>query len=250
MVHCDNATAPTPGTVVAVVPPTDERLRASGEGENVRTARSIGRWWVAAGAAVVLAGCSGPSLPEPPTVVTGIPASWVQRTTDGWPDSDGHDSSVPVLEDGDCLLTDDLPELLGRTAEVTDVGWGPYGDDSSSDTAFRYVCDLWAEDAYAGQLQLIKVDTAEEAQQTVDEFVEQPSTDVQDNTVATVRSGDLDVHVLSRWYPTNPQGEYQAMYFDQAARAVAVLEINSLDEDQYGKTSPQQVADALVASFR
>ena len=32
--------------------------------------------------------------------------------------------------------------------------------------------------------------------------------------------------------------------------AVAVLKINSLDEDQYAQTSPQQVADALVATFR
>lgn len=215
----------------------------------MRTARSIGRWVLAAGS-VVLVGCSGPSLPQPPTVVTGIPASWVQRTTEGWPESAGHDASVPVLENGDCLLTDDVPELLGRTAEVTSVGWGPFGDDSSSDTAFRYVCDLWAEDAYAGELQLIKADSAAQAQATVDEFVDQPSTDVQDNSVATVRSGSIDVQVLSRWYPTNPQGLYRAMVHDLAASAVVVLEINSLDADQYAETSPQQIADALVATFR
>jgi hypothetical protein len=216
----------------------------------VETARSIGRWWAAAGAAVVLAGCSGPSLPVPPTVITGIPTSWIQRTTEGWPGSAGHDASVPVLEDGGCLLTDDLPEILGRTAEFTSVGWGHYGDDSSSDTAFRYVCDLWAEDAYSGELQLIKADTAAQAQQTVDQFVDQPGTDVQDNSIETVRSGTFEVQVLSRWYPTNPQGLYQAMIYDEAASAVATLEINSLDEDQYARISPQQVADALVATFR
>ena len=177
----------------------------------MRTARSIGRWWPAAAAMVVLVGCSGPLLPEPPMVLTGIPVSWVQRTMQGWPGSAGHDSSVPVLEDGDCLLTDDFPELLGRTAEVTERGLGSDGDDSSSDTAFRYVCDLWAEDAYAGELQLIKADTSAQAQQTVDDFLDQPSTDVQDNSVTTVRSGGFDVQVLSRWYPTNPQGLYQAM---------------------------------------
>jgi hypothetical protein len=204
---------------------------------------------VAAGAAVVVVtGCSGPSLPEPPTVVTGIPASWLERTTEGWPDSDGRNATVPVLGDGECLLVDAPPELLGRTAEITQAGWGPYGD-SDPDEAFRYVCDLWAEDAYAGSLQLIKAGSDDEARQTLQQFTDQPSTDVQDNSVEAVRSGELDVQVLSRWYPTNPQGEYQALYFDQAAGAIAILEINSLDEDQYDQLSPQQVADALVASF-
>ncbi|MBM9468787.1 hypothetical protein [Nakamurella leprariae] len=188
-------------------------------------------------------------MPEPPTAVTGIPVSWIERTTQGWPDSDGHGATMPVLGRGDCLLADAPPELLGRTAEITDVGWGPYGDDSASDTAFRYVCDLWAPDAYAGSLQLIKTGSDDQARETVEQFTDQPSTDVQDNSVETVQSGELDVQVLSRWYPTNPQGEYQALYFDEAAGAIAVLEVNSLDEDQYGQLSPRQVADALVASF-
>ena len=197
----------------------------------------------------VVSGCSGPALPEPPQ---GIPASWVQRTTQGWPESDGYRSSVPVLERGSCLLAETPPRLLGRTAEVTSVGWGPYSDEgesSSANTAFRYVCDFWAEDAYAGELQLIKPDTAAQAQRIVDEFLDQPSTTQQDNAVETVRSGDLDVHVLSRWYPTNPQGLYQAVVHDPAAGAVAVLEINSLDEAQYAETSPQDVAGALVAAL-
>jgi hypothetical protein len=214
------------------------------------TAGPIGHRWAAAVAAMILAGCSGPSLPGRPMVVTGVPSSWVQRTTEGWPGSAGRDSTMPVLEDGDCLLTDDLPQMLGRTAEVTSVGWGPYGDDSSSDTAFRYVCDFWAEGAYAGDLQLLKADTAAQAQQILDDFTDQPSTDVQDNTVVTVRSGDFDVQVLSRWYPTNPQGLYQAVIYDRAASAVVSLEINSLDEEQYADTSPQQVADALVATLQ
>ena len=195
-----------------------------------------------------MSGCSGPSVPPVPA---GVPASWVQRTSDGWPASDGHASSVPVLQRGSCLLADAPPELLGRSAEFTDVGWGPDSDagGSTEDTAFRYVCDFWAEDAYAGELQLLKANSPALAQRTVDEFVDQTSSSVQDNSVQTVRSGDMDVHVLSRWYPTNPQGMYQAMIYDRTAVAVAVLEINSLDETQYAQTSPQQVADALVASF-
>lgn len=215
----------------------------------VKGARSVGRWCLmAAAAAIVMTGCSGPPVPQLPT---GIPASWMQRTSDGWPESDGYASSIPVLQRGPCLLTDPAPELLGRSAEFTDVGWGPYGDGggSTGGTAFRYVCDFWAKDAYAGELQLIKADTPALAQRTVDEFLDQTSTSVQDNSVQTVRSGNLDVHVLSRWYPTNPQGMYQAMVYDPTAAAVAVLEVNSLDETQYAQTSPQQVADALVAAF-
>jgi hypothetical protein len=218
----------------------------------VRRAAGLGgRWWMAVGAVVVITGCSGPSVPEPPPGQV-IPAAWVQRTSEGWPDSDGHRSSIPVLERGSCLLADTPPEVLGRTAVVTDAGWGPYGDGGdagSEDTAFRYLCDFWAEGAYSGELQLIKADSPAQAQRTVDEFLDQPSTGQQDNTVQTVRSGGLDVHVLSRWYPTNPQGLYQAMVFDRAAAAVAVLEINSLDQADYAQTSPQQIADALVASF-
>ncbi|WP_157970659.1 hypothetical protein [Nakamurella deserti] len=156
---------------------------------------------------------------------------------------------MPVLQSGSCLLADTPPELLGRTADVTDVGWGPFGDDDADDTSYRYVCDFWADGDYAGQLQLIKADSAAQAQRTVDDFLDRPSTTQQDNSVQTLRSGELDVHVLSRWYPTNPQGLYQAMYFDPAALAVVVLEVNSLDESRYAQTSPQQIADALVSTF-
>lgn len=221
-----------------------------GDIDVVGAAWSVGRrWTVAAVVAVLVTACSSPSEPEPPAE-PGIPASWVQRTTEGWPGSDGHGSSIPVLTRGSCLLAETPPQVLGRTAEVVDVGWGPYGDDSGTgDTAFRYVCDFLAADAYAGELQLIKAGTPAQAQRTVEEFTNQTSTTQQDNTVQTVRSGGLDVHVLSRWYPTNPQGMYQAMVFDPKVVAVAVLEINSLDETRYRQTSPQQVADALVASF-
>lgn len=197
------------------------------------------------GAAVVV-GCSSPSLPGQASL-PGIPKAWLSSTAEGWPESDGRASSVPVLGDGPCLLGDDAPEFTGATTRFTDVGWGPYGD---GDESYRYLCSFWAEEAgFAGELQLIQAGTPEEAQETLDLFLDQPSTGVQENTVETVRSGPFDVHVLSRWYPTNPQGLFQAMYVDESARAIAVLEINSLDADVYDATSPQQIADLLVATF-
>jgi hypothetical protein len=72
---------------------------------------------------------------------------------------------------------------------------------------------------------------------------------VQDNTVEEVTSGDLDLLVLTRWYPTNPQGLYQAIYHDEQADAIVSLEINSLSEEDFAALTPQDVADALVAAM-
>lgn len=88
-----------------------------------------------------------------------------------------------------------------------------------------------------------------DGQQTLDEFPDQASTAQQENSVSDVTSGKLDLLVLTRWYPTNPQGLYQALYFDEDANALVSLEINSLDEDDFEELTPQDVADALVEAM-
>lgn len=173
----------------------------------------------------------------------GVPEEWLEATAEGWPDSQGYGGSAPVLTRDPCLLLDTAPEVLGSVAEVTDTGWGGY---SGGDDAYRYVCTLWSPDEYSGQVQLIQTDAAS-AQATIDDFVSQTDTSVQDNTVETVESGGVEVHVLTRWYPTNPQGEYQAVYLDEEHDAILTYEVNSLDEDDFDALSPQEVADTLTA---
>ena len=174
--------------------------------------------------------------------VNGIPEEWLEATAEGWPDSQGYGGSAPVLTRDPCLLLDTAPEVLGSVAEVTDTGWGGY---SGGEDAYRYVCTLWSPDEYSGQVQLIQTDAAS-AQATIDDFASQTDTSVQDNTVETVESGGVEVHVLTRWYPTNPQGEYQAVYLDEEHDAILTYEVNSLDEEDFDALTPQEVADTLT----
>ena len=88
--------------------------------------------------------------------------------------------------------------------------------------------------------------SAAEALAAYDDFNNTTSTPEQDNTVETVTSGNLEVLGLTRWYPTNPQGYYSAMYFDEDAQALFTIEINSLTKENFDAISPQDVADLLV----
>ncbi|KZE90607.1 hypothetical protein [Microbacterium sp. TNHR37B] len=178
-----------------------------------------------------------------PGSVTGVPEPWRTTTAEGWPSSAGHQSGTPVMSRGKCLLADSPPEILDETGTFTDSGWGPFGDDASG---YRYICSLWKPDAYAGELQLIQAASAEAVATTVEQFRTQKSSRVQENTVTEVTSGKLDLWVLTRWYPTNPQGRYQALYHDEDSDTIVTLEINSLDEKQFATLTPQDVADALV----
>lgn len=184
-----------------------------------------------------------------PADVTGVPESWLEDTADGWADSDGYGQAMPHLGRGGCLLGDEPPEMLGVQGGYTDVGWGPYGDDPAAPDSYRYLCGLWSPDRYAGELQLIKVADAAAGSLLVDEFDAQTSTAVQENEVTTVTSGRLEVSVLRRWTPSNPQGAYRVLYLDEDALAAVVLEINSLDESDFAAFSDQDAADALVAAM-
>ena len=205
---------------------------------------------VAGLAALLLASCSSGTADDPgpaPATSTaatadGIPEEWLEATAEGWPDSGGYGGSTPVLTPDPCLVLDAVPEVVGSVPELTNAGWGGY---SGGDDSYRYVCGFWSPDEYSGQVQLIQTDAAS-AQATIDDFDSQSDTSDQDNTVETVESGGLEVHVLTRWYPTNPQGEYQAVYLDEEHDAIIGFEVNSLDEEDFDALSPQAVADTLV----
>lgn len=190
----------------------------------------------------MLSACA-PSGGVDPADVDGVPESWLTATAEGWPDAPAHGGGVPVLSRGECLLTSEPPAFLGGGARLTDTGWGPFGDSADG---YRYLCGFWKSGSYSGELQLIQASSADETALAVDEFRSQKSSDVQDNTVEEVTSGALDMLVLTRWYPTNPKGMYQALYLDEAANAIVTLEINSLDEADFAALTPQDVADALV----
>lgn len=150
---------------------------------------------------------------------------------------------------GECLLADDFPEVLGAAPEITESGWGPFGEDAKDKGSFRYLCGIWTKGQFSGQMQLIVSSEKGALQETVDEFTDQPDTSVQENTVTKVDSAGQQVHVLQRWYPTNPQGEYQALYVDKDAGAAVTWEVNSLDETDFEKYTSQQAADDLMATL-
>lgn len=180
--------------------------------------------------ATVATGCA--STPDPASV-TGIPEPWLQDTADGWAESEAFGGNAPVLSNDPCELGDAVPGIVDEDPTITDSGWGSYGDDPTATDSYRYLCDFWSKGRYAGSLQLIQAPDSATADQTLQLFVSRTDTADQENTVTTVQAGQLEVHVLARWYPTNPQGEYQAMYLDTAHHALVVLEVNSLSSTDF-----------------
>lgn len=47
----------------------------------------------------------------------GIPQQWVDAAAEGYPTSDGYQSSIPILGDDPCVLQGALPEILGESAQ-------------------------------------------------------------------------------------------------------------------------------------
>ncbi len=178
--------------------------------------------------------------------VTGIPKDWLQATAEEWPESDGHDASMPVLARGECVTFDGGVEILGAEPEITDVGYG-HLKLSDSDEDYRYACGLRDPDHYAGSFQILKVTDLAAAQRLVDGSMDNADSSAQENSTTTVEVDGLTIHVLKRWYPMNPHGEFHAMYVDEQALAVAALEVNSLDRDDFDAYSERQVAEDLVA---
>ena len=178
--------------------------------------------------------------------VSGVPEDWITTTKEGWPESDSFGSSTPVLSRGDCELLDDAPEILGSTPDFTDTGWASLGSDPSDENAYRYRCSIWSKDNYAGSIELLHPGSDTGAQDVIADFKHQPNSAVQDNTVTTETVNDLEVHVVERWYPTNPQGRYFALFHDEDAGVLVQLDLNSLDKADFDAFSAQKAADTLI----
>lgn len=192
--------------------------------------------------ALLLVGCSGEAEPAEPA--SEIPAAWLEVTAEGWPDSPAHGSHDPVVTRDPCLLTEEA-HARGRTARTDLSGWGAYGADIAADDVYRYVCQFRG-DGLRAQLQVIQAGSGDDAQTTVEEFLDQPSTSVQENEPTTVRVGEVDVHVNHRVYPGTGTARATALFHDEPADAIAMLEIVSLAAADLADYPPEQVARDLM----
>jgi len=198
--------------------------------------------------ALCTAGCSGDDASDGPDTskTTQIPTSWINDTKKGWPKSDGFGSTIPVYDaHADCLLAD-APTLMSTETELTDAGWGPFGDTNDDPASFRYACNYYAEDSFTASLELIKSADSASEKSAVADFKSTESTSVQDNTVTTETVGDSTVYVLQRWYPTNPQGAYLALYDEPKSRATVILTLGSLSKKDFKNYSPHKAAEQLI----
>jgi len=173
-----------------------------------------------------------------------IPEAWLEVTAEGWPGSSGYGSSAPVLSRARCILTAEVT-ARGEQGWSDLSGWGAYGPDASADDAYRYVCGFDGDELSA-QLQILQADSPTLARATVDDFLDQPTTRDQENESSTVLVGEVDVHVNVRWYPTPEYGEVTALFEDEEAVAIAVLEVSSLDADEIAAYTPEQAALDLM----
>lgn len=205
--------------------------------------------WVIRGTAMmaimlILTGCGSSGIDA--DEVAGVPEDWITSTKEGWPQSKSFGSSTPVMSRDDCELLDDAPEILGSTPDLTDSGWASLGPDPSDENAYRYTCKIHSSGNYAGSIELLHPGSEAGARDVIADFKHQPNSAEQDNTVTTETVNDLEVHVVERWYPTNPQGRYFALFHDEDAGVLAQLEINSLDKTDFEEFSAQQAADTLI----
>lgn len=195
---------------------------------------------------LLLSACSGGSggSDPTPTPATSVPTAWIDAATQGWPESDAHGGSVPVLSGEPCVLTDAVT-VHGATGSTDLSGWGAYGDD---DDAFRYLCEFRGDDLSA-QLQLIRTASPSDGARTVELFLDQGTSADQENDPTTVEVAGVDVHVNVRWYPKTEYGEVTTLFHDEEAGALVQLEVTSLDEDTLAAYTPEQAATDLLVQL-
>lgn len=201
-------------------------------------------------AVVVLVGCGdsggGDTEDVEDVEVSGIPQAWLDETAEQWPDSSGFDAGITSLDaDGSCVTFEEGTTIAGAEPTTTGVGFGRLSF-SSSDDDYLYVCRIWGRGRYSGDVQLLQVSDLATAQAVASSLADDTDLPVQENDVSVVEVAGLEISVLSRWYPTNPQGLRRAVLVDEDRSAVVSLEVNSLDEDDFAAYTDQDVAEDLV----
>ncbi|HCX84619.1 MAG TPA: hypothetical protein DHV14_05675 [Micrococcales bacterium] len=196
-------------------------------------------------ATCALTGCS-PSGGDPDADVTGVPDDWRTSTAKAWPDSDSFGSSIPVYARGACLLGAP-PNPLDAGPETTDVGFLALGDATDLDS-YGYDCQFWAPDLYAGSLRLYQAGDAAALDGLVADFVGASSST---NTVthSDQTSHGASVSVTRTAINGEPAGKVEALYVDEDALAAVVLEVNSLDEKEFGEYTDAAAAEELMRTL-
>ncbi|WP_120003269.1 hypothetical protein [Nesterenkonia muleiensis] len=182
-----------------------------------------------------------------------VPHSWLAATSEEWPSTEGFASYNAVsTQDDQCHLLNEVPDFLGHAADITRAAWGGFGQSPDNPEAYRHICQFHSPDNYAGTIALIQGSTPDEIQEFIDDFLDQPDIPEQDNDVMSLEVDGVEMHALQRWYPTNPSphGEFQAIFHDSEADAVAYLEVNSLYDDDFDNYSHELIAEDLISILR
>jgi hypothetical protein len=225
--------------------------------------------------ALLVVGCAGPvgtapaaappAAPAPPPGSV-VPTAWIDAATAAWPDTDGRKDGVMVFGGPrQCVLGDQRVRVLDIELRWIGSGYGPlvpgpagvYGQAAEGADAadgFVHLCRLSASrhpsvgapSRAGGSVVLTRYPDAGALQGAVAAFRSRPDTPVQDNEITQLTSGRYTVDALRRWYPTNPQGAYEAMVVDEPQRTTVVLEVNSLSREDFEALSAQKAADALT----
>jgi hypothetical protein len=207
-------------------------------------------------AVVLLAGCSGsgdtpqgsPSTDrEAPPARTLIPTFWIDDAARSSSEASNRGFEFEIGSGArHCVLGNQPIRVLdlGLTWHYTGFEVVNPATDKTADFVHR--CELSQPDRLTGEVTLARYPDVANLQGSVDRFRSRTDTPVQDNEVGQVTSGRYRVDTLRRWYPTNPQGLYQAMVVDEQQRATLLLEVSALSREDFEATSAQKVADALT----
>lgn len=194
-----------------------------------------------------------------------IPDEWLDITSDAWPDSQGYGEPTPVLKaDGECLLFDAEPDFFEETPHYNNDGFGSYGVPSvnygnepvTDDNSYRYLCHMSQtneqrdsdQPTWSPNIQLMVTDSAEHAEETVANFLDQPELPEQTNDVTSVEIQGAEIHTVEREFPTNDgnAGMLEAIFYDEDAGAVFMLTLHASEEHQRTERAGEGIAEDLV----
>lgn len=194
-----------------------------------------------------------------------IPQRWVDVTAQEWPDSAAYGENAPILRmEEECLFLDEPPEFFDMTPRFQSTGFGSYGNpttmyggEPSTQGDYRYLCGVTRTDEqrdsedtprWGAEFQLMVTDSADHAEETVENFLGQPDRPERTHEIETIEIAGTQVNTVQRDYPTNDGngGDLEALFYDEDTGALLQLRIHSMDEELRIEHGNQGVAEDLV----